>query len=135
MLHINYKVHVQKRRYVPAIRNLGSPIFVRIRFCYLCQGLFVGVVGKVGCGKSSLLAAILAEMKKESGHIAISCLQEGFGLAAQESWIQHATVQDNILFGREFEPDRYQAVLEACALLDDLKVGYGGDCGICVDIQ
>ena len=33
------------------------------------QGKFVGVVGKVGTGKSSLLAAITAEMRKISGHV------------------------------------------------------------------
>lgn len=33
------------------------------------QGKFVGVVGKVGTGKSSLLAAITAEMRKISGQV------------------------------------------------------------------
>lgn len=44
-------------------------------------------------------------------------------MAAQESWIQHATVKDNILFGRDFDSMFYQAVIEACALADDLNVG------------
>lgn len=46
----------------------------------------------------------------------------GFGLAAQEAWIQHASVRDNILFGTAYDPVFYQAVVEACALSDDLKV-------------
>lgn len=49
--------------------------------------------------------------------------EQGFGLAAQEPWIQHATVRDNILFGREYDSTFYQAVLDACALADDLNVG------------
>lgn len=49
---------------------------------------------------------------------------EGFGLAAQEPWIQHATVRDNILFGQDFDSTFYQAVIEACALSDDLNVSY-----------
>lgn len=49
--------------------------------------------------------------------------EQGFGLAVQEPWIQHATVQDNILFGRDFDSMFYQAVIEACALADDLNVG------------
>lgn len=47
---------------------------------------------------------------------------EGFGLAAQEPWIQHATVRDNVLFGRDFDSTFYQTVIEACALSDDLNV-------------
>ena len=34
----------------------------------------------------------------------------------QESWIQHATVRDNILFGKEFKADKYEKVIQACAL-------------------
>lgn len=46
----------------------------------------------------------------------------GFGLASQEPWIQHASVRDNILFGKDYDPTFYQAVIEACALSDDLNV-------------
>ena len=34
----------------------------------------------------------------------------------KESWIQHATVKENILFGKEFDRSEYKAVLKACAL-------------------
>lgn len=49
--------------------------------------------------------------------------EQGFGLAVQEPWIQHATVRDNILFGREYDSTFYQTVIDACALADDLNVG------------
>lgn len=35
------------------------------------EGSLVAVVGQVGCGKSSLLSALLAEMDKLEGHVAI----------------------------------------------------------------
>ncbi|XP_063652842.1 multidrug resistance-associated protein 1 isoform X21 [Pan troglodytes] len=35
------------------------------------EGALVAVVGQVGCGKSSLLSALLAEMDKVEGHVAI----------------------------------------------------------------
>lgn len=35
------------------------------------EGSLVAVVGQVGCGKSSLLSALLAEMDKVEGHVAI----------------------------------------------------------------
>ena len=46
----------------------------------------------------------------------VSDLAEGFGLAAQEPWIQFATVRENILFGLPFDSDKYNEVINACAL-------------------
>ncbi len=89
---------------------------------FLLQGSLVGVVGRVGSGKSSLLSAIMAEMYRSAGHVTIADLSEGFGLVGQEPWIQHATLQQNILFGKALDRDRYQQVIEACALIEDLKV-------------
>uniref|UniRef100_A0A8B9HD58 ATP-binding cassette, sub-family C (CFTR/MRP), member 10 n=1 Tax=Astyanax mexicanus TaxID=7994 RepID=A0A8B9HD58_ASTMX len=90
-------------------------------------GSLVVVVGKVGCGKSSLLAAITGELNRCGGVVHVQGREKGFGLAAQEPWIQHATVRDNILFGKDFDSGFYQAVLEACALTDDLNVLPDGD--------
>jgi ABC-type multidrug transport system fused ATPase/permease subunit len=39
----------------------------------------------------------------------------------------NATLRDNILFGRDFIQERYDIVLEACALVDDLDVLPAGD--------
>uniref|UniRef100_A0A673JHB0 ATP-binding cassette sub-family C member 10 n=1 Tax=Sinocyclocheilus rhinocerous TaxID=307959 RepID=A0A673JHB0_9TELE len=91
------------------------------------SGSLVAVVGKVGCGKSSLLAAITGELTRSGGEVFVGGREQGFGLAVQEPWIQHATVQDNILFGRDFDSTFYQAVIEACALADDLNILPGGD--------
>lgn len=44
---------------------------------FLLQGEFIGIVGNVGSGKSSLLAGILAELIKENGHVALSDLERG----------------------------------------------------------
>ena len=91
-------------------------------FALSIQGQLVGVIGKVGSGKSSLLAAISAEMTRECGAISVANLGQGFGLATQDAWIQHATLRDNVLFGEEYDLHKYQLVLEACALQDDIKV-------------
>lgn len=45
----------------------------------------------------------------------------------QQAWIQNATVQDNIIFGREKLKTWYNRVLEACALLPDLDILPAGD--------
>ncbi|CAH7216168.1 Abcc10 [Phodopus roborovskii] len=91
------------------------------------QGMLVGIVGKVGCGKSSLLAAITGELHRLCGWVAVSGLSKGFGLATQEPWIQCATIRDNILFGKTFDARLYMEVLEACALNDDLSILPAGD--------
>uniref|UniRef100_A0A674PL73 ATP-binding cassette, sub-family C (CFTR/MRP), member 10 n=1 Tax=Takifugu rubripes TaxID=31033 RepID=A0A674PL73_TAKRU len=96
---------------------LHFTLLIRFMSVCPCQGSLVVVVGKVGCGKSSLLAALTGELNREVG----------FGLAAQEPWIQHASVRDNILFGKHYDPLFYHAVIEACSLADDLKVLPNGD--------
>ncbi|XP_074845818.1 ATP-binding cassette sub-family C member 10 isoform X2 [Carettochelys insculpta] len=93
----------------------------------LTKGTLVGVVGKVGCGKSSLLAAITGELNKLGGQVYVWDLQRGFGLATQEPWIQFTTVRENILFGRDYDARFYHEVLEACALSDDLNILPAGD--------
>uniref|UniRef100_A0A4W3JVE4 ATP-binding cassette, sub-family C (CFTR/MRP), member 10 n=1 Tax=Callorhinchus milii TaxID=7868 RepID=A0A4W3JVE4_CALMI len=93
----------------------------------LPQGALVGVLGKVGCGKSSLLAAITGEINRKDGTVSVSVLERGFGLTTQEAWIQHMTIQDNILFGKEFDAKRYHDVIEACALSEDLNMLPAGD--------
>ncbi|XP_029448686.1 multidrug resistance-associated protein 7-like isoform X2 [Rhinatrema bivittatum] len=91
------------------------------------KGTLLGVVGKVGCGKSSLLAAITGELNRKDGRVRVVGLEQGFGLVVQEPWIQFASVRENILFGRGLRSRFYQEVLEACALLDDLKIFPAGD--------
>ncbi|NXU44715.1 MRP7 protein, partial [Drymodes brunneopygia] len=88
----------------------------------LRKGMLLGVVGKVGSGKSSLLAAITGELIKQGGRVYVCDLEQGFGLATQEPWIQFTTVRENILFGREYDARLYEEVLEACALSEDLNI-------------
>ncbi|XP_077634923.1 ATP-binding cassette sub-family C member 2 isoform X2 [Crocuta crocuta] len=90
----------------------------------IMPGQLVAVVGTVGSGKSSLMSAMLGEMENVHGHITI---KGTIAYVPQQSWIQNGTIKDNILFGSELDEKRYQQVLEACALLPDLKVLPGGD--------
>lgn len=89
------------------------------------QGSLVGIVGRVGSGKSALLSAIAAELHRATGHVIIGAdvLDQGFGFVTQDAWTQHATLRDNVLFGRYFDRRKYDAVIGACALVEDLKVG------------
>ncbi|KAK7134168.1 hypothetical protein R3I93_017543 [Phoxinus phoxinus] len=88
------------------------------------QGSLLAVVGHVGCGKTSLVSALLGEMEKLEGQISI---RGSVAYVPQQAWIQNASLRDNILFGRPYEEQRYRCVLEACALTPDLEVLPGGD--------
>ncbi|XP_076154345.1 ATP-binding cassette sub-family C member 3 isoform X1 [Alosa pseudoharengus] len=88
------------------------------------QGTLLAVVGHVGCGKSSLVSALLGEMEKLEGQITV---KGSVAYVPQQAWIQNATLRDNILFGRPYVEQKYRCVLEACALVTDLEVLPGGD--------
>ncbi|NXE48712.1 MRP3 protein, partial [Casuarius casuarius] len=88
------------------------------------SGSLVAVVGHVGCGKSSLLSALLGEMEKLEGEVAV---KGSVAYVPQQAWIQNAMLKDNILFGQAPNEQKYQNVLEACALKTDLEVLPGGD--------
>jgi ATP-binding cassette subfamily C (CFTR/MRP) protein 4 len=69
--------------------------------------------GPPGCGKSSLLAAILGELPSIEGTV----FREGkVAFVPQNPVIFTASFRDNIIFGRNFNPFRYQAVINACNL-------------------
>ena len=63
--------------------------------------------------QSSLLMALLGEMPLSQGDIQV---KGRIGYASQQPWIFSGTVKENITFGQEFDEDRYNRVIEACAL-------------------
>ena len=47
--------------------------------------------------------------------------------AAQQAWCFNATLKDNILFGRDYDEEKYENVLWACSLRQDLEILPHGD--------
>ncbi|XP_009874359.1 PREDICTED: multidrug resistance-associated protein 1, partial [Apaloderma vittatum] len=88
------------------------------------EGSLVAIVGQVGCGKSSLLSALLGEMDKKEGYVVV---KGSVAYVPQQAWVQNATLEDNIIFGREMNESRYKRVIEACALLPDIEILPTGD--------
>ncbi|XP_062886763.1 ATP-binding cassette sub-family C member 3 isoform X1 [Mobula hypostoma] len=88
------------------------------------QGSLVAVVGQVGCGKTSLISALLGEMEKQNGKVSV---QGSVAYVPQQAWIRNASLKDNIIFGEPLNEQKYSEVLEACALISDLNVLPGGD--------
>ncbi|KAH0278622.1 P-loop containing nucleoside triphosphate hydrolase protein, partial [Aureobasidium melanogenum] len=85
--------------------------------------------GDTGSGKSLMLAAILGEAELLTGIIEAPCADQGYPVAfvTQTPWLQSMTIKDNILFGGSFNKARYNSVLEACALIQDLELLASGD--------
>ncbi|KAG8218162.1 P-loop containing nucleoside triphosphate hydrolase protein [Butyriboletus roseoflavus] len=88
------------------------------------KGELVGILGRVGAGKSSLLSAIIGDMRKTEGEVVLSGT---IAYAAQNPWILSATVRDNILFSHVYDESFYNLVIEACALESDLAALPQGD--------
>ena len=81
-------------------------------------GEFVGVIGKVGSGKTSLFEAILGNMNKHTGE---TMIQGSVAYISQESFIINDTIRENVLFGKSFNEERYNHVLDICQLREDLQ--------------
>jgi ABC-type multidrug transport system fused ATPase/permease subunit len=103
------------------------------------------VSGKTGTGKSLLLAAILGEVDVLSGKINVPCppltrerhdhlatkdnwiIPSSIAFVAQIPWIENASIRDNILFGLPYDDNRYNRVIEVCALRKDLDMLNDGE--------
>lgn len=63
-------------------------------------------------------------MEKVSGQVTI---RGKVAYVAQQAWNQNLTVRDNILFGKPYESEKYDKIIEACALRPDLEILTSGD--------
>ncbi|XP_076820993.1 multidrug resistance-associated protein 1-like isoform X2 [Clavelina lepadiformis] len=88
------------------------------------EGTLAAVVGQVGCGKSSLMSALLGDMEKVEGHVSV---KGSVAYVPQQAWIQNLTVRDNITFGKQMDPCKYQDTVKACELETDFEMLPAGD--------
>ena len=90
------------------------------------SGELIGIIGKVGSGKSSFLKSLCGEMYFSSGdfykkdNLRVSYVP-------QEAWIQNLTFKENILFDKILNEEFYEKILESCDLVKDLKLLPSGD--------
>ncbi|CCM00229.1 uncharacterized protein FIBRA_02257 [Fibroporia radiculosa] len=105
------------------------------------------ICGKLGCGKSLLLLALLGEADVLAGQLTCPrsppdalasftgvippedewIVQGVCAYVPQTAWLRNASIRDNILFDLPYVEERYQKTLEVCALLSDLKILEDGD--------
>ena len=90
-----------------------------------CKGNdLVAITGPAGSGKSSVLGAIIGETPVTSGEISVT---GKIAYMPQNTWLFSGTVQENILFGNDYDEEKYRATIEACALIEDFKILPLGD--------
>ncbi|GFQ66173.1 hypothetical protein TNCT_86261 [Trichonephila clavata] len=87
-------------------------------------GELLAVVGPVGCGKTSLLMSILGELPIVSGEVKV---RGKVAYASQEPWVFGGSVKQNVIFGSNFDENRYKTVLNVCALDKDIELFPYGD--------
>lgn len=105
----------------------------------LKRGEVMVVCGPVGSGKSTLINGILEEAdplplptEPDAGNAlsaSVPMVQKGgrISYAPQDPFILNQSLRENVLFGSELDMDRYNRVLDACALRPDIQQLGGSD--------
>ncbi|XP_049794892.1 ATP-binding cassette sub-family C member 4-like [Schistocerca nitens] len=100
----------------------GPDVLEGISFS-LPPGSLCAVVGPIASGKTSLLMALLGELRASGGRVSVS---GATSLSPQEAWVFSGSARHNVVLGGgdrqpDADPGRYGAVLAACALPGDLR--------------
>ena len=111
---INEKVQVEEKR----------PFALQQLTLHVKRGELLVIVGPVGSGKSTVLGSLVGETCFEGGR---AILGSKIAYAPQRAWLKSASIRENIVFGRDWDPERYQEVLDACSLASDLAIFAEGD--------
>ncbi|NWJ11165.1 MRP9 protein, partial [Crypturellus undulatus] len=88
------------------------------------KGKIVGICGNVGSGKSAIISAILGQMNLHDGIVAIDGT---LAYVSQQAFIFHGSIRENILFGEEYNEQRYNYVVNVCSLESDMEIFPHGD--------
>ncbi|KAF6831810.1 ABC multidrug transporter [Colletotrichum musicola] len=86
----------------------------------LRRGTVSMVVGRVGCGKSSLLKGILGELGIAAGEVVLHTSSVAF--CDQAPWLRNVTVRDNIVGQAAYDEAWFAAVVRACTLDQDIAL-------------
>ncbi|XP_043350867.1 ATP-binding cassette sub-family C member 12 isoform X4 [Dermochelys coriacea] len=82
------------------------------------KGKVLGICGNVGSGKSSVISAILGQMYLYNGTVGVDGT---LAYVSQQAWIFHENVRQNILFGEEYNEERYNYAINVCSLKSDME--------------
>jgi ABC-type multidrug transport system fused ATPase/permease subunit len=94
-----------------------APILQDISIC-MRKSQCTFIIGNVGCGKSTLMKAMLGETQPLKGSVYTSMRNVAY--VAQDPWIQNLTIRQNILGNSSYDRDWYSRVVYACGLEQDI---------------
>lgn len=99
--------------------------------CILPKGKMIAVVGESGCGKSTIIKLLAGLYVPTSGNILVGNMKltsfpmtewrNRIGLLSQDSGLLNETILDNIVFGRVFDAERLQQVVEQANIKSDIE--------------
>jgi ATP-binding cassette subfamily C (CFTR/MRP) protein 4 len=93
------------------------------------NGLTV-LTGPMVSGKSLLFRVIMQEYQPVSGNLNVN---GRISFTSQQPWLFPSTIKQNIMFGANYDEERYRSVLQVCAFAQDLECLRGGDGFIVAD--
>ncbi|XP_052777823.1 ATP-binding cassette sub-family C member 4-like [Mya arenaria] len=93
----------------PTLKNVSAKVEA---------GKLLAVIGPIGAGKSSLLMAVLRELSISHGDVSVI---GRVAYASQLPWVFSATLRQNITLGNKYEIEKFERILEACALDEEIK--------------
>jgi len=126
-----------------------TPIVLRDANIDIQPGELIAIVGEVGAGKSSLLAALSRSVNVTQGMSSLhsACVSSRYphqgtrctsgsvhvggtvALVGQRPWVQNMSVRDNVTFisGKSVDERRYQEAIRVCGLESDVAAMLDGD--------
>ena len=100
-------------------------------YCILPKGKRIAVVGESGCGKSTIIKLLAGLYVPTSGNILVGNMKltsfpmtewrNRIGLLSQDSGLLNETILENIIFGRVFDAERLQQVVELANIKSDIE--------------
>ena len=113
--HIDFSYDIDR----PLIRDMNIEV---------PQGTLVAIVGRTGCGKTTLINLLMRFYDPNSGTILFdgadaedfsrSSVRKNFGMVLQDSWIFKGTVRDNIAYGKPNATDEEVRTAARAAHID-----------------
>lgn len=85
----------------------------------------IALIGPISCGKSTFLQNLIGEGTISHGAVIVA--KSKWAFCDQSPYLVNATIRENVIGPNAYDQKWYQAVVEACQLLDDFGQLAAGD--------
>lgn len=105
--------------------GVEEPILRDVDF-EIMPGAVAAMIGTTGSGKSALVQGILGQTQVLGGSIEVDASLDDLAFCGQTVWLRDDTIRQNVIGCLEYNEQRFQKVIQACLLEDDLELLPGG---------